>query len=85
MAWVLKVIILKTWQNKSTYIIIFYRFIQSAKNLASQASIREITSLFYEIAGFKATHISKKDINNWQNRNKNRLKGDRGYHFPLMI
>ncbi|CAD8046404.1 unnamed protein product [Paramecium primaurelia] len=59
-------------------------FIQSAKKQTPNSSSKEINSLFYEIAGFKATHITNKDINNWQNRVKNRLKGDRGYHYQLM-
>lgn len=58
-------IILKDWQNKSKIILIIDRFIQSAKKQTPNSSSKEINSLFYEIAGFKATHITNKDINNW--------------------
>ncbi|CAD8049612.1 unnamed protein product [Paramecium sonneborni] len=71
-------------QSDNTEKLTKNEFISSAKQIAKNSSSKEITSLFYEIAGFKATHISKKEIQNWLNRVKNRLKGDRGYHYPLM-
>ncbi|CAD8158776.1 unnamed protein product [Paramecium octaurelia] len=71
-------------QSDNTENLSKQEFIQSAKRLTNTSSTKEISSLFHEIAGFKATHITNKDISNWQNRVKNRLKGDRGYHYPLM-